>query len=146
MSRPKNRLQHFLGSNAVWWLGMTCIVLIILFSLIPGRWQVRSHFPGVIEHFVAYAGTGFIWLIALRGRATILLVLGLIGLAGLMEILQQFSPGRDPEIAGFAASTLGAIAGATLGYLARRKILGIASEAHTTLSSRRGDDGRSSGG
>jgi len=42
-----------------------------------------------------------------------------VAFAGLMEVLQQWSPGRSPEVEGFVASSLGAAAGAFVAYAVR---------------------------
>ncbi len=42
------------GSKWLRIAGMACIVLIVVLSLIPGRWQERTGAPGPFEHFIAY--------------------------------------------------------------------------------------------
>jgi VanZ family protein len=49
-------------------------------------------------------------------------VAGLFLLAGVMELLQNLSPGRDPQIVGWLASGGGALVGGTVGYLIRRRL------------------------
>jgi VanZ family protein len=105
-------------------LGVFCVGLIVFLSLIPGSWQERTPLPGPVEHFIAYAGTATILLLAARRRPRTeyyLLVLALLSaFSGLMEELQHFSPGRDPQIIGFVASSLGALAGTVFAWGLRR--------------------------
>jgi VanZ family protein len=74
--------------------------------------MVRTGFPGQLEHFAAYAGSGAIAMAGygLNRRAT--WVIGGFWLyAGILEYLQHFSPGRHPAFEDLAASALGALCG-----------------------------------
>ena len=102
--------------------GVFCILLIVILSLIPGAWQERTPLPGPLEHFIAYAGTAAILVFAARRPRFLTyfaIVVALAAFSGLMEELQHFSPGRDPQVIGFVASSLGALAGAVFGWLVR---------------------------
>lgn len=103
--------------------GIVCIFLIVFLSLIPGSWQERTSLPGPVEHFIAYAGTAAILIFAARRpreSTYVFVVVALALFSGLMEELQHFSPGRDPAVIGFVASSLGALAGAIFGWVVRR--------------------------
>jgi VanZ family protein len=116
-------LAHVVGSRWLRGFGVVCVLLIVFLSLIPGAWQERTPLPGPVEHFIAYAGTAAVAVLAarrLRWPAWILLVVALSAFSALMEELQHFSPGRDPQVIGFVASSLGALAGAAFGWLVRR--------------------------
>ena len=116
-------LDKVVGSGWLRIVGFGCIVLIVVLSLIPGQWQVRSHFPGPVEHFVAYFGTAVVLVMGSRsGRFPAFLIGALCGFSGLMEILQYLSPGRDPQVIGFVGSSLGAACGAVVAYLARVRL------------------------
>ena len=70
--------------------------------------MVRTGFPGQLEHFgsaaIATAGYG------LNRSAT--RVIGCFWLyAGILEYLQDFSPGRHPAFLDFAASAMGSLCG-----------------------------------
>jgi VanZ family protein len=89
-----------------------CVILLAVLSLLPARQMVRTGFPGRLEHFVAYAGSA---AIAMAGygasRGGMQIIGGFWVYAGILEYLQNFSPGRHPAIADFAASALGALCG-----------------------------------
>ena len=116
-------IARIIGNPWLRALGAFCVGLIVFLSLIPGSWQERTPLPGPVEHFIAYAGTATILLLAARRPRPdhYLLVLALLSaFSGLMEELQHFSPGRDPQIIGFVASSLGAQAGTMFAWGLRR--------------------------
>jgi hypothetical protein len=89
-----------------------CVIILAVLSLLPARAVVRTGFPGVVEHFVAYAGSA---AIAMGGygasRGSLQIIGGLWVYAAILEYLQRFSPGRNPTIADFVASAIGAVCG-----------------------------------
>jgi VanZ family protein len=93
--------------------GLACVIAIAVLSLIPGHWQARTGAPPYLEHVVAYFGTATLLGLGWRGRigrATIAILL--IVYAALMEVLQHWSPGRDPAVSDILASGMGALLGA----------------------------------
>jgi VanZ family protein len=90
------------------------VVLLAVLSLLPLEeiQSVRTDLPGQVEHIIAYAGSTAIAMGAYglsRGAARII---GLFWLyAGILEYLQNFSPGRNPAVLDFTASALGALCG-----------------------------------
>ncbi|MCW2240308.1 VanZ family protein [Azospirillum canadense] len=101
-----------------------CIVTIVVLSLVPAEEMVRTGVDGHLEHTAAYAGTGFFVGLAYRveDRWAVLGVL-MSALAGTMEILQHFSPGRHPAFSDFGASSIGAVIGLAAAGLAVRNTL-----------------------
>jgi VanZ family protein len=92
-------------------LTWSCVILLAVLSLLPAQDMVRTGIPGQLEHFVAYAGSASIATVGYRQRGAVRIV-GLFWIyAGILEYLQQFSPGRHPSIVDFAASALGAFFG-----------------------------------
>ena len=89
-----------------------CVGVLAFLSLLPAQDMVRTGFPGEVEHFAAYAGSGAIAMAGYglnRGAAR---VIGCFWLyAGILEYLQHFSPGRHPAFLDFAASAMGALFG-----------------------------------
>jgi VanZ family protein len=89
-----------------------CVAILAFLSLLPAQDMVRAGFPGPLEHFSAYAGSG---AIAMAGyglnRGAMLVVGGFWLYAGILEYLQHFSAGRHPALEDFAASALGALCG-----------------------------------
>jgi VanZ family protein len=93
-------------------LTWVCVVLLSFLSLLPAEDMVRTGYPGLLEHFVAYAGSAAIAMAGYGFNRSRLLIIGSFWLyAGILEYLQRFSPGRHPSIADFAASALGALCG-----------------------------------
>ena len=93
-------------------LTSVCVVLLAVLSLLPAQDMVRTGFPGQLEHFAAYAGSGAIAMAGYglnRGAARIIGCFWLY--AAVLEYLQNFSPGRHPALVDFAASALGALCG-----------------------------------
>jgi VanZ family protein len=104
--------------------GWTCVVALIVLSLVPGNERPHTGFPGQIEHLAAYCGTSGLLALGyptVRGRfgAVAMLVL----LAATLEVMQQWVPGRHSQFIDFAASS----AGACLGML----VLWMATTMHT---------------
>ena len=75
-----------------------CVGVLAFLSLLPAQDMVRTGFPGEVEHFAAYAGSGAIAMAGYglnRGAAR---VIGCFWLyAGILEYLQHFSPGRHRQ-------------------------------------------------
>jgi VanZ family protein len=97
--------------RALTWL---CVVLLAILSLTPLEQieAVRTDLPGQIEHIIAYAGSTAIAVAGYglrRGAARI--IGGFCLYAGVLEYLQNFSPGRNPALVDFAASAVGAVCG-----------------------------------
>ena len=90
------------------------MVVLAVLSLTPLKEiaAVRSDFPGQVEHIIAYAGST---AIAMAGYGLNRSAVGVIGFfwvyAGVLEYLQNFSPGRNPAFVDFGASALGALCG-----------------------------------
>ena len=94
------------------------VLLLGVLSLLPAEEVVRTGLPGQFEHFAAYACSGAIAMAAYglnRGGPQVIGWLWLY--AGLLEYLQNFSPGRHPALEDFAASALGALCGGAAVFL-----------------------------
>jgi VanZ family protein len=101
-----------------------CVLTIVALSLLPAQEMPSTGIADGIDHLIAYWGTGGLMALAFRGRGRVLVVagLGLIGLGGLMEVLQQLSPGRTSTWGDFLMSGGGALAGLAMGTVAARLI------------------------
>jgi hypothetical protein len=95
-----------------------CVLIIIVLSLVPGSLRPHTFASAHFEHFIAYAGTGFLFAPSSRRRERIVAALGLAVLSGALELLQLTISGRTAEFAGFFYSSLGAWAGLLAGALA----------------------------
>lgn len=96
-----------------WWLagGAVLVLLAILASLAPGSQMLVTHGADKLGHAVLY-GSIFLWFAGiLRPRAWWLLLLMLLGLGGVMEILQAQIPGRSQDFWDLVANGIGLAAG-----------------------------------
>ncbi len=96
-----------------------CLVLLAVLSWLPAEEMIRTGINGRIEHVIAYLGT----MLAVGASYGIRLglfrlVAMLIAYAGVLEIGQNFAPGRHASVFDFAASSCGVIAGAVAFQLA----------------------------
>ncbi|MGA8170765.1 MAG: hypothetical protein WB816_08040 [Methylocystis sp.] len=99
--------------------------MIAVLSLVPGELRPHTFLPGKAEHFIAYAGAGFLpafgyW----SSRERILGWLGLSVASGGFELLQNFVPLRSPSVWDAFASAGGATFGVLLGVASLRAFRG----------------------
>jgi VanZ family protein len=86
--------------------------------MLPAEDIVRTGFPGPLEHFAAYAGSGAIAMAGYGLNRGAVRVIGFLWVyAGILEYLQHFSPGRHPAFLDFAASAIGALCGGVAVFL-----------------------------
>lgn len=102
-----SRITSFL--RIVTWI---CVLTLALLSLMPADYLPRTGFPGVLNHFIAYAGSCGIAIAAYRNdRLTSWKIIAPFCVyAAILEYLQGFV-GRDPAVKDFVASSLGAACG-----------------------------------
>lgn len=129
-ARSGRKMKKCEKARRLWLIvGYSGCGLVALLSLLPAASLPRTGFGGAAEHWLAYAVVGFRFGSGfpsglLRWISCLALTLG--GMA--FELLQNFIPGRNPDISGFAASSLGAWSGLFLAILA-----GAAREAFRNL-------------
>jgi len=93
------------------------VAMVIVGSLLPGD-RVPAIANDKLEHFLAYAFLSLLGSSMFQTRrALALLALSLCALAILLEIAQQFSPGRSTEVADALVSGLGACSVPALSFL-----------------------------
>jgi VanZ family protein len=94
-----------------------CVGLITILSLLPHdiAAEVRTGLLGQIEHVIAYAGTAALFVLAYPNRARSVIVAGLAGYGGILELAQNFVPDRSPEMIGALANAAGALLGTVVG-------------------------------
>jgi VanZ family protein len=90
---------------------LASILLIVVLSLIPKEFEVRTNIAGNHEHAIAYAISGALLAVAYPAANRWLIAVALFVLSAAFEVLQNFIPGRSPEIAGAVFSGAGAVAG-----------------------------------
>ena len=116
------RLIARLSPSAFW----ICVALILSLSLVPGTMRPHTGASGHLEHVMAYAITGAIFIPGARGPISMLMAaVGLCWLSGALEIAQLWIPGRTGEIAGFVWSSAGAWFGLLIGHWIWRALHGL---------------------
>jgi VanZ family protein len=89
-----------------------CVIALAVLSLLPAEEMMRSGLPTQLEHVAAYAGSAAIAVLGYGARMSVARIVGCFWLySGLLEYLQQFSPGRHSDIEDVAASALGGLLG-----------------------------------
>jgi VanZ family protein len=105
---------------AVW----ACVIAIVVLSLVPGTARPQTGAPGELEHFAAYFGTGLFISALYR---TLVGRLGfwaaIVALSFVLEFIQQFVPGREPDLLDAWASS----SGVTLGVFCAGVLIGASS-------------------
>ncbi|QGM46641.1 VanZ family protein [Methylocystis heyeri] len=86
-----------------------CVGVITVLSLLPGDERPHTGMPGQLEHFCAYAGTGFLFGLGFANSRRIRIMIwgGMTAASVAFEGLQFFVPGRSPSLVDALASTLG---------------------------------------
>jgi VanZ family protein len=88
-------------------LTWACVVLLAVLSLMPLEEieALRTDLPGQVEHIIAYAGSTAIAMAGYGLNRGATRIIGCFWLyAGILEYLQNFSPGRNPALVDFAGS------------------------------------------
>ena len=101
-------------------LTWVCVVLLAVLSLTPMEeiQSVRTDLPSQVEHIIAYAGSTAIAMTGYGLNRGATRIIGCFWLyAGVLEYLQNFSLGRNPELVDFAASAIGALCGGVAVFL-----------------------------
>jgi VanZ family protein len=103
-----SNVLNILVRAAAW----AAVCALAVLSLIPVAVLIRTEAGGPIEHVIAYCGTAILLMLSYSNRfSPFVIVLGLIAYAGLLEVLQNWSPGRTPAFFDFLVSSIGAVIG-----------------------------------
>src|SRR5258708_20085356 len=95
-----------------------CVALLAILSWLPGDDMVRTGIDGRIEHVIAYLGTMFMMGAAYAPRMGLARPGALlIAYAGMLEVGQNFSPGRHASPFDFGATSFAVILGAIVFWL-----------------------------
>ncbi len=89
------------------------VLAIVVLSVVPGHIRPHTGLPGRVEHFMAYAGAGFLFGLGyLRWEERLSIWIGLSVVSGILEVIQEFVPDRSPS----PLDALASICGLTLGW------------------------------
>jgi VanZ family protein len=100
----------------------SCVTLIGILSLLPAGEMVRTSWGGHVEHVAAYAGTALLIRLGYPDRKVAWIVAALVVYAAVLECLQNFSPGRNPAVGDWLASSSGSLVGSTVAHLVGKVI------------------------
>ena len=90
-------------------------------SLSPWSPAVASGIGDKLDHLTAYSVLTLLLTLGWAGRISMGIVFASVaGYGGLLELLQAFSPGRQPDWADFAVNTTGCLIGLAAAVLIRR--------------------------
>lgn len=99
--------------------GYVGYAMIVVLSLLPAQTKPHTGVSGEYEHWIAYALVGGAFAAGYSAtRARVFAGLALTASSAILELFQNFIPGRTPELTGFLASSLGAWFGIFLAALA----------------------------
>jgi hypothetical protein len=113
-------LQSQRTAQYVTWI---CIAIIIILSLLPGGERPHTGLSGKLEHIIAYAGTGVFAAIGYQlARQRLAFWLAMVILSFMLELLQQYVPGRGPSIYDALSSSSGLTIGLLIGAYSCLKI------------------------
>jgi len=104
------------ASRWILFLGAAMVVAIVVDSLVPAAWQVRTGLHWLIEHFLAYFAVTF--LLCLAWHRPVVVAGLLAGLAALLEASQGLTSDRVPDLATAFCGAAGVVVGALLADLA----------------------------
>ncbi len=96
-------------------------VVVAVASLSPQSPAVASGLGDKLDHLAAYTVLTVLMALGWAGRISIGIIFAAVaGFGGLLELLQAFSPGRQPDWADFAVNTTGCLIGLAAAVLIRR--------------------------
>jgi VanZ family protein len=105
-------------------IGLACLVVLMVLSLLPADRRPHTGSPGQLEHFVAYFGTAAFLAFGFRTmRDRVAMISLLVGLAAVLELIQRLIPGRHSQFIDWFASSFGAGCGILAVVLVERLLL-----------------------
>jgi VanZ family protein len=105
-------------------IGLACLVVLMVLSLLPADQRPHTGSPGQLEHFVAYFGTAVFLALGFRTmRDRVAMISLLVGLAAVLEVIQRLIPGRHSQFIDWFASSFGAGCGILAVVLMERLLL-----------------------
>jgi VanZ family protein len=126
---PENEARLVRLSRAV---GLACVVILIVLSVLPGNERPHTGFPGQIEHVFAYFGTAlFLTWGSPTAKGRIATIALLVGLAAALEAIQRLIPRRHSQLIDWFASSFGTGL-AVLAVILMERLLALSTEYRST--------------
>ena len=116
----------------LFWLGLLAIAFV---TLAPIDDRPVTMLPAQVERFGAFLVISTLLALGYP-RHRIAWLVGLVVVAGLLEGLQEFVPGRHGRLHDFEAKALGVVVGAILGLFGERVVFGRDSKDRQTAPPR----------
>lgn len=111
----RERQIRILAGVAAW----AGVALVAWQSLAPKGWAVGIGLPGTVQHFLAYLILGIVFAVSSRPAHRVMYAACLAVLASGIELLQHFSPGREPSWLDAANGMAGVVIGISLAAACR---------------------------
>ncbi len=108
LPRPRG-VENILGRIPPRLAALLGVAAIVALSLVPGNWRPSIGLAKALEHFVAYFVVGAVLRTAFRAGWPH--ICGLVAIAGMLEVAQDWIPGRNPSLIDFLGSSSGALLG-----------------------------------
>lgn len=106
-----SRQSHIsMSAKIAAWAG---VALVTWQSLVPKGWAIDMGLSDTVQHFLAYLILGAIFAVSSPAHRVVYAA-SLVALASGIELLQHFSPGREPSWQDAASSVAGAVIGTLL--------------------------------
>ena len=99
--------------RGLFWLALLAVIFA---TLAPIDYRPVTIFPAQAERFGAFLAISILLVFAYP-RQRFAWVIGLVAVAGLLEVLQNVVPGRHGRLLDFEAKAVGAMAGAIIGVV-----------------------------
>jgi len=116
------QLQISIFAKSAAWVG---IALVAWQSLVPKGWAIDIGLSDTVQHFLAYLILGTIFAVSFQPAHRVRYAACLVALAGGIELLQHFVPGRVPSwldaVSGVAGAVIGTLLAASCRSVWRRR-------------------------
>jgi len=99
--------------------GWCCLAAIVVATLVPGELRPTTAAPANLERLVAFATTGALFWLGYP-RHKVLVTIGLVLAAGVLELAQLLAPMRHARLEDFLVKSAGVVLGALGGEVLHR--------------------------
>jgi VanZ family protein len=96
--------------------GWLLVLAAVFLTLAPRTFRPQTGVEHHLEHVLAFALLGLAFGLGYPGRRLLLALLG-VAMAGLLEVLQSWAPGRHANLSDFMMNAIGVAAGLAVAAL-----------------------------